>query len=140
MSTDDRFKRALHRVERAWGEAGAAIGRFDVDTDPRVRAAYAAGLRRALDILIEEDAPVKERAAADQLTRRVMHRIGVAQAGEWQCPRESTPTVACVARHGVLAVLDEGSCAGCGQLPSVLLAAEKAKGHESAKGHGPAER
>jgi hypothetical protein len=134
MKTDDRFKRALHRVERAWGEAGADASRMNVDTDPRWREAYAAGLRRALDILIEEDAPVKERAAADQFSRRVMRRIGVTKASELQCPREKTSMTPCVARDGHLAVLDEGTCVGCGQLPSDLLAAEKARGH------GPAER
>jgi hypothetical protein len=48
------LERATHRVRQAWGNARTAVGHLDMLTDPLWRRGYADGLRRALDILIEE--------------------------------------------------------------------------------------
>jgi hypothetical protein len=65
------LERATHRVRNAWGNARAAVGRLDVEVDPRWRRGYAEGLRRALDILIEEPEKMPPDRSADSLERAI---------------------------------------------------------------------
>lgn len=67
-----------------------------------------------------------ELTAADELSKRVMKRVGVTKRSELRCPRERSEMTPCVARDGRLAVADDGVCVGCGESPRTLLDRERA--------------
>ena len=71
----------------------------------------------------KKDRPLRKvDEAADELTRRVMAKVGVTSRSEVVCPREQSAMTPCIARDGHLALADSPiTCVGCGADPYALL-------------------